>query len=1177
MRLTHLRLAGFKSFVEPTPVAIPSNLVGVVGPNGCGKSNIIDAVRWVLGESKASELRGETMQDVIFNGSTNRKPAARASVELVFDNSERRITGHWGQYGEISVKRILTRDGNSSYYINQQQVRRRDVQDIFLGTGLGPRAYAIIGQGMIARILESKPEELRVFLEEAAGVSKYKERRRETANRLQDTRENLSRVQDIVVELSTQIDRLSQQAEVAQRYQDYNANKSNAQRQLWALKLKEAIDQKNKLSAQYGRAQAELEQLNSESISAQSNLFAAREVQIDKQKQFELDQANWLQACRQVNQLEADLRVCVDTQARLKTRHHELESELQDWLTRLEQAQDKQHIHAAELNEQQALLETTEVDYEALQSYLAPQAQQVKEIKHALEQAQTRAYTAQREFSQAQGHHDSALRSVQTLRSKLDRLIQEYRNIEPVSDAMLCTAQQQFSVLQSKILDLKQHIVAHDSAHQIVQQQTNLATTIYQADLQQHQQVQAKLNALLEIEESFQYSQEHHRWLTQHQLHQLDPLVKRIRVSPGWEKAIESALRENLDALLIDDLTATVAWADTQLPKRQTFLTWAVECSHSTARLSTHLTPLTQKVECINSEIAALLDSLLAGYYCASSLESALQYKTQLMPHETIIVSQGHWVTAWGVTLYASDQDQAGRLQRLQHIEMLQTQLRALDVMTQKSLSDQRIAEAALVDSSTQGKKLRHALEELTQQSHQAQLKVVQLNELFERLKHRARQFESDKSHLEFELEAQQALIQDIQEQLEVTQQHCIDHEHKVVQLQQQLSDCERQWADKQIAMNDALQRVNQQQLSLKLTQSVLNQAQRDYQFAYSQVEKIKLKREQIQADFDTATSFNIESQLQLALAQQDSFEKITNQSKQTLDDAVFQISELEQQIKLITERSEPLRHQIQEFALAMQSVGITIEHNQTQLEECGANPVALMRLLEIQQPPPKASQLQSEISHCTQAMQALGLVNLAALDELNAAQERKAFLDQQIQDLETAIQTLEQAIAKIDRETRDLLKDTFNAVNIQFAQLFPKLFGGGQAKLIMMGDEILDAGVQVVAQPPGKKNGTIHLLSGGEKALTATALVFAIFQLNPAPFCLLDEVDAPLDDANTHRFACLVKQMSERTQFLFISHNKITMEIANQLIGVTMQEEGVSRIVAVDMATTRQLATERL
>jgi len=453
VRLTHIRLAGFKSFVEPTSFAVPSNLVGVVGPNGCGKSNIIDAVRWVLGESKASELRGESMQDVIFNGSTNRKAASRASVELVFDNTEGRAGGSWNQYSEISVKRVLTRDGASTYYINQQAVRRRDVQDIFLGTGLGPRAYAIIGQGMIARIIEARPEELRIFLEEAAGVSKYKERRRETGNRLADTRDNLTRIEDILRELTSQIERLEQQATVARQFKELEEAKNTKQRLLWYIRYSEALEQKNTGQAKLERAKADLEAIQSRSISTQTELFAVRERQVDAQQQLENDQTQWIEANRQVSRLEADLRVMAESRARLGARVAELELEIQNWTVREEDAKARLEELSGSTEEMQAELEERIIALEEAELAVEPVEQALQAARSAVDQERAGVMQIQQALSQVSSQQESASRAESAIQVKLDRLESEKLQIAAPSAHEMDEVQSRVRSLERELGD----------------------------------------------------------------------------------------------------------------------------------------------------------------------------------------------------------------------------------------------------------------------------------------------------------------------------------------------------------------------------------------------------------------------------------------------------------------------------------------------------------------------------------------------------------------------------------------------------------------------------------------------------------------------------------------------------------------------------------------------------
>lgn len=1171
MRLTHIRLAGFKSFVEPTSFAVPSNLVGVVGPNGCGKSNIIDAVRWVLGESKASELRGESMQDVIFNGSTNRKAASRASVELVFDNAEGRAGGSWNQYSEISVKRVLTRDGSSTYYINQQAVRRRDVQDIFLGTGLGPRAYAIIGQGMIARIIESRPEELRVFLEEAAGVSKYKERRRETGNRLADTRDNLTRIEDILRELTSQIERLEQQATVARQFKELEEAKNTKQRLLWYIRYSEALEQKNTGQAKLERAKADLEAIQSKSISTQTELFAVREKQVDAQQQLENDQTQWIETNRQVSRLEADLRVMAESRARLGARVAELELEIQNWTVREEDAKARLEEISGSAEEQQAELEERIIALEEAELAVEPVELALQAARSAVDQKRAGVMQIQQALSQVSSQQESASRAESAIQVKLDRLESEKQQIATPSVHELDEVHSRVQSLESDLSHATAQLNDFDGKLAAGSSELDHVQVAFNTERDKYANAQAQLQALEKLNDQLAESAELKPWVESSGLGETPRLLGKLQVERGWERALESALRESLDSFQVRSLDMVEGFAKQPPPARVAFM----ESTTNAPGVSVGPEDLASLVRSSDSAIQQSLIQLLAGYLLAPDLQAALAKRKNLKAGQRIFTPQGHCVTATGVSFYAADNAQSGRLERQQQIEALRTEVRALDMLKNESMAKRDQLQLRTGEMKANVVQARNLVESLTKRLHEAQVQLIRLQEQQSRADSRREQIGLDLALLHSELEEQRAILlesedkyAELDEQLAVASDALESQKDRVTEAEQALRD-------KQAQVQNALRKKQDAEFNIRNQESRQRECERDIAFASSQIQQIQQRKQLALAELEGLSEIDGQEALQAALEERVIAEEKVAVSRDALEQVMAKVSELERTEKESDKQADPLRDAVQDFALKIQAAELTIEQYKNLLDEVQADVNELGNQLVAMEVPPKASVLQAEVTRLTSGMQELGAVNLAALEELAAASERKSFLDQQAGDLIEAMETLEDAIRKIDKETRDLLSETFGVVNSHFSRLFPKLFGGGEARLVMTGDEILDAGVQVFAQPPGKKNGTIHLLSGGEKALTATALVFAIFELNPAPFCLLDEVDAPLDDANTERFTRLVKQMSEQTQFLFISHNKIAMEMAQQLIGVTMQEKGVSRIVAVDLAAAEKMATE--
>lgn len=1168
MRLTSIKLSGFKSFAEPTTFQLPGQLVGVVGPNGCGKSNIIDAVRWVLGESKASELRGESMQDVIFNGSGQRKPASRASVELVFDNTLARAGGQWNQFGEIAVRRVLTRDGSSSYYINNQPVRRRDVQDVFLGTGLGPRAYAIIGQGTISRIIESKPEELRLFLEEAAGVSKYKERRRETENRLKDTRENLTRVEDILRELNANLDKLENQAEVAQQYRALQDDGALKLHQLWFLKHRDAAKEEERAKKAVADAASALDEKIAQLRHVEAELDTVRQAHYQAGDALHAAQGSLAEAALEASRLEERIRYVVDSRQRVEQRIAELGAQDGAWQQRSVQAEQEIEAIAGQI---------AAADEEA--STLAAQAEdhgaQLPSAEDALRTAQARSAEQRAKVSEVQQQiqllaADSRNIDEQTrqLGTRRERLAGERQGLSAPDSARLAELRQKSALadeaqaeVEARLGALTDEVPALDEQRRGLQEAANRESG-------KQSELSARLEALRALQAKVQTEGKLKPWLAKHGLDSLQGLWTQIHIESGWETALEAALREKLNALEVGRIETVRAFAGDTPPAKLAFYTRpaaAIANTHQT------LPRLSELLRLGDAGLQALLNDWLEGVYTAASFDEALAHRDKLTHGEVIMTREGHAVSPFAVAFYAPDDERAGLLARAQEIENLERQQRAQALIGEQSRSALVRCEAAYTEASLKLASVRREAAEAQTRAHQIQVELLRLSQQAEAASARSTQLDQELAEIDAQLEALaerratgEARFEELDMQLATTQERHAELDEAVIGAERQLAEAREQGRSLE-------RRAQEAQFQSRSLASRRAELQRSIETAAQQVAANAQAREQLGQELATLDDASAEAGLHSALAVKLEREAALASQRSQYDDLSAKLKGFDEQRMGLERALDPLRERITKLQLEEQAASLG---GAQYLEQLTAAHVELDALAaSIEAGGVKLAGLQGEIDRIQREIEALGAVNLAALEELTASRERKTFLDAQNADLRDAMATLEGAIKTIDAETRELLAQTFNQVNEQFGRMFPVLFGGGTAKLVMTGDEILDAGVQVMAQPPGKKNSTIHLLSGGEKALTAIALVFAIFQLNPAPFCLLDEVDAPLDDANTDRYAKLVTEMAQATQFLFISHNKIAMEMAQQLIGVTMQEQGVSRIVAVDMDAAVGLA----
>jgi chromosome segregation protein len=1174
VRLTQIKLAGFKSFVDPTVIPTPSQLVGVVGPNGCGKSNIIDAVRWVMGESRASELRGESMQDVIFSGSGERKPSARASVELVFDNSTGRASGQWATYAEIAVRRVLTRDGTSSYFINNQLVRRRDVHDIFLGTGLGSRGYAIIGQGMINRLIEAKPEELRVYLEEAAGVSRYKERRRETENRLSDTRENLVRIEDILRELTSQLEKLESQAEVAREYRTLQAEGESKQNALWFLKEAAAHLERDRTQQDIERAHTELEASMAGLRASEAALESRRQAHYAAGDAVHAAQGQLYEANAKVSSLEAEIRHVVESRNRVLTRRTQLQTQLTEWATQQEHCQAQIQEGEDELMTSAARAEEARDLAQAAQEGLPDIEARVRQA--ALEREELRVTLARVEQSLAlvaQTQRDSD-RQLQGLELRRERLALELKGVETPDTAALeqltgdkVATEELLEESLGTLTELEDKLPEADARRAQAQQQA-------QTEGETLARLDARLSALVRLQEDVQKKGALEPWLAKHELSQLGRLWQKLHVEPGWETALEAVLNERMTGLEVRNLDWARAFAADAPPARLAFYQLPVAAPAVAAPAG--LEPLTTVLRITDPELRTLLQTWLGHVYIAKDVAQAIAARASLPAGAVLVVQGGHLIDVHSVRFYAPDSEQAGLLARQQEIENLRRELKAHQLIADQSRSAVAQAESAWQQVSQALPPARQRVAEITRRLHDLQLEHTRLQQQVEQTRERSGRLEQD-------------IVEVISQQEELTAAK-LEAEVRFEELDAEIGVQQEAYSEAEMAgealfeeaetarnrLRDQERGAQEAEFNERGVRARIAELQRNLQLAIEQSVRAQQELAGQEDELATLDAAAAEAGLQDALEIRAEREESLGRVRIEMDTLAAQLREADEE-RLTMERSlEPRRERIMQLQLQEQAARLASEQFAEQLNERQVDRVAVQAVIaeqteEWQRP----AWLQSEVQRITKKIESLGSVNLAALDELTESRERKGYLDAQYLDLQTAIDTLEDAIRKIDRETRELLQSTFNEVNTHFGELFPKLFGGGEARLIMTGDEILDAGVQVMAQPPGKRNTSIHLLSGGEKALTATALVFALFKLNPAPFCLLDEVDAPLDDANTERYASLVGSMAEHTQFLFISHNKIAMQMARQLIGVTMQERGVSRIVAVDIESALQLAAE--
>lgn len=1172
MRLTHLKLAGFKSFVDPTTLHIHGQRVGVVGPNGCGKSNVMESVRWVLGESSAKEMRGDSMDAVIFNGSGNRKPISRASVELIFDNSLGGASGEWSQYAEISVKRVIERDKGSTYYINNTVVRRRDVADLFLGTGLGGRAYAIIGQNTINRIVEAKPEELRIFLEEAAGISKYKERRRETELRLRDTRENLTRVEDILRELDKQIARLQSQAVVAEQYHQLQAALNVSKGQVWLLKKRDASAQWEKAQRNVEKFVNELEAQMAALRSNESALEVARQANVSANESVNQAQASYYEINAEVSNLENQVKNTADARERIQQQLLQLTTALEKNVVQLA------HFNQLFLNAEQSL-ETANSEGLAAEQAVAQVKNGLPALSAQFQQAlanfsasQTTQLNTEQRLRLEQTNLDHIARAISETQGQLSRLTQSLNSIQITSQEEVDEKQSALNLAEKDVAKLEAQVASMLEKEQAMSAQIKVQRDLYAEKQRDLSHLEAEIASLTKIQQSLQNSQSESTlksWLNSVGLPHEIRFWQSVRVKEGWETAFEAVLGAKLNAIPHASLNIK-----TRPPGA---LTIALDCNaeNDLAKRENSLYALVEKIE---PKQRGALQDWLAGVYILDDEVNIEVARNGLSNGEYLVSKQGDIYTKHSVTYFGSQSLLHGVLERQAHLE-------ALD--KQKPLARQLVAEA--LEQVTQTEHALHQLRDAQRESN-ALLKSAlqnqhQLNLTLQHLKQtqsntilRQKSLQSDCMVLEEKLQklnderaAKEAIVSEITQSMDKIRQDKITAEGNKVQAEMAFNQARTQLQSLEHAYQEKC-------FNIKIKQNEINELNSKIKHATEESASLKLRKDEAVATLNVTQMDTLKLNLEVALNRKQQAEQLLAEARNQLsvcEQALLQQERLRMQNEQLL---HPLRDKLEAGRLEEQQTRLHFELCQAELSASQLSETQLAEHLETLASKTadgklKVIDLERRRDQLDQQITELGAVNLAAIQELDAEQTRKLYLDSQCKDLTDASETLEDAIRKIDKETRGRLQATFDEANRHFSELFMTLFGGGQARLELLGDEILDTGMQVFAQPPGKKNSTIHLLSGGEKALTALALVFALFRLNPAPFCLMDEVDAPLDDSNTERFCTMVKKMSEKTQFLYVSHNKITMEMAQQLIGVTMQESGVSRIVDVDMEQAVKIA----
>jgi len=1165
MRLNKIKLAGFKSFVDPTTVNFPSNLIGVVGPNGCGKSNIIDAVRWVMGEISAKHLRGESMADVVFNGSASRKPVGTASVELVFDNSDGKLSGQYAGFNEVSLKRVVSRDGTSAYFLNGARCRRKDITQLFLGTGLGSRSYAIIEQGMISRVIEARPEDLRGFIEEAAGISKYKERRRDTENRISHTKENLERLNDLREEVDKQLNRLQRQAATARRYQTLKGEERTRHAELLAMKLRQVNQDSEAREQSLLERDTALQGVIADLRSHEAAIESFREQSREQTENLSAVQGRHYALSAEVSRIEQAIQHARELRQRQRNE--------------LEQAERGANELSAHFERDQQQIGQLRTDISELEPTLAAAKEREAASADALERADLAMQDWQEDWNEFNRHARDASEKTQVERARIEQLENQLRRLTAQRERTLAEIDNlSVAEFEQRIESLLQDdMTAGEQVEALEARVSEVAATLEQLRTRQRELVSATDSSRRELQQAQgrvvslealqkaalgQAQGKVSDWLAANALNNQPRLAQRLSVSGGWDRAVETVLGDYLQAVCVDKLDDVAAVLGTLSAGSVTFLS---QTSSNAANASAQ--QLLAHVKGPSS-----LESLLHGVYAVDSLNDALAMRARLNANESVITRDGVWIGRDWLRVSRDQDVHAGVIAREQEIRDLRVSLQSSEARHEALEAEAQEVRTCVVDlesqrDSTQQERnrLHRSHSELKAQLSGLQMRVEQSRERLLELQSEVSEYATELARADEDINVARARLQEGLDEMEQRELERADLEQRRENLRAELSLARGRAQDDRA---DAQQHA----IALESKRSALNSIVAGLDRTQSQLTQLHERRESLQLQLLEGESplQLFTEQLSERLEQRVTLDQELAAARAAFDAVEHRIRELDEARMLTERRVEEARRQLDDVRMALQESKVRRE---TLEEQFAATQFNLNEVVLQLAPEANITEWESELAEIAGKIERLGQVNLAAIDEFKEQSERKEYLDSQYADLTEALETLESAMRKIDKETRTRFQDTFDRVNAGLKERFPRLFGGGHAYLELAGEDLLNAGVAIMARPPGKRNSTINQLSGGEKALTAVALVFSIFELNPAPFCLLDEVDAPLDDNNNIRFCDTVREMAKNVQFIFITHNKVTMELADQLLGVTMHEAGVSRLVAVDTDEAVRLA----
>ncbi len=1166
MRLSKIKLAGFKSFVDPTTIHFPSNLMGIVGPNGCGKSNVIDAVRWVLGETSAKHLRGDSMADVIFNGSSARKPVGTAAIELVFDNSTGDVGGQYAGYTEISIRRVVSRDGTSNYFLNNTRCRRKDITSLFLGTGLGPRSYAIIEQGMISRLIEAKPEEMRVYLEEAAGISKYKDRRRETENRIRHTRDNLSRLDDLREEVDKQIKHLQRQARTAERFKDLKQRQRQLEAELLALRLAELESEESRQKSVLGERETALQAAIARLRETEAEIEQTREQHAARSEALNEVQGRFYKIGAEIARLEQAIQHARELRQRQQSDLDQTERALAELGQTIDRDEGQiQHLDKS-LEELGPGLEAAQAGEIAAMEALGSAEQGMHSWQQRWEAFNHEAGAAGRAAEVERARIEQIETQMRRLMDRRERTAAEIARLSgELEGDEIARFDREANAAGQAAAELNERMGTIRAEIERLREQDAAAGSALHATRGNLQQARGELASLEALQEAAlgRRGGAVADWLEGRGLQDRPRLAEQLSVDQGWERAVETVLGSYLEAVCVDGLDAIAGALNDLTHGAVSFLD---------AELGEHGAPPHSDLLVKRVKGPPALAHLLAGVRAVEDLPRALAVRRLLGPGESVVTQDGIWMGAGWLRINRPGENESGVLRREQEIRN-QRQL------TEQLVADADAGEAAHGQIKTRLRALEQDRDNLQEEINQAHRRHGDLRGQLSSARQRLEQSRNQLAQLRTDDGEVATQLQEAEDSLRSSRAQLEASIGQMSVFQAQRGELETQREQLRAVLDQARERAHAQRtaaheiaIKVESRRSSRESAEVALERLRAQTAQLRQRQDELRSQLASAEAPGQQQQGQLAelLERRVGVESALSQARDSVHGADAQLRQLQEQRQLRDRQAEEVRITLDELRLSTRETSVRRE---TVAEQFAATGFELGPLREAMADDASIPGWEEALAKLTARIERLGPINLASIDELKEQEERKEYLDAQNQDLTDALTTLENAIRRIDKETRTRFKETFDRVNDGLKGIFPRLFGGGHGYLELSGDDMLDAGVTVMARPPGKRISSIHLLSGGEKALTAVALVFSIFNLNPAPFCMLDEVDAPLDDANVGRFCDIVREMSERVQFIVITHNKMTMEMSRQLAGVTMHEPGVSRLVAVDLDEAVQMA----